>query len=148
MRFVNCGRLRRRHTDNYGGYDRMVSQHVGKDLSEDQRARWANLMIQSATEAGLPTDPEFRAAFVAYIEWGTRIAVENSTPGAKPPRHMPVPRWWWVCDATPGSRVSALAVVPGDVADTADGWASDGGVVPVMVVEVEPGGQRSGALAV
>jgi hypothetical protein len=22
---------------------------------------------------------------------------------------MPVPRWWWVCDATPGSRVSALA---------------------------------------
>jgi hypothetical protein len=66
-------------------------------------------MIQSATEAGLPTDPEFRAAFVSYIEWGTRIAVENSTPGAKPPQHMPVPRWWWVCDATPGSRVSALA---------------------------------------
>src|SRR5262249_57796037 len=23
--------------------------------------------------------------------------------------HMPVPRWWWVGDATPGSRVSALA---------------------------------------
>jgi hypothetical protein len=22
---------------------------------------------------------------------------------------MPMPRWWWVCDATPGSRVSALA---------------------------------------
>jgi hypothetical protein len=22
---------------------------------------------------------------------------------------MPVPRWWWVCDATPGSRPSALA---------------------------------------
>jgi hypothetical protein len=22
---------------------------------------------------------------------------------------MPVPRWWWVCEATPGSRVSALA---------------------------------------
>jgi hypothetical protein len=21
---------------------------------------------------------------------------------------MPVPRWWWVCDATPGSRISAL----------------------------------------
>jgi hypothetical protein len=23
--------------------------------------------------------------------------------------HLPVPRWWWVCDATPGSRVSAIA---------------------------------------
>jgi hypothetical protein len=22
---------------------------------------------------------------------------------------MPVPRWWWVCDATPGRRISALA---------------------------------------
>jgi CDGSH-type Zn-finger protein/truncated hemoglobin YjbI/ferredoxin len=97
------------YTEDYGGYDRMVSQHLGKALSEEQRARWASLMIQSATEAGLPTDPEFRAAFVSYIEWGTRIAVENSTPGARPPQHMPVPRWWWVCDATPGSRVSALA---------------------------------------
>jgi truncated hemoglobin YjbI len=98
-----------RYTERYGGYDRMVSQHIGKDLSEDQRARWASLMIQSANEAGLPTDPEFRAAFVSYIEWGTRIALENSTPGAKPPQHMPVPRWWWVCNATPGSRMSALA---------------------------------------
>ena len=26
-----------------------------------------------------------------------------------PPPNMPVPRWWWVCNATPGSRVSALA---------------------------------------
>jgi len=97
------------HTDTYGGYDRMVSQHMGKDLGEEQRARWASLMIRSADEAGLPTDPEFRAAFVSYIEWGSRIAVENSAPGARPPQHMPVPRWWWVCEATPGSRVSALA---------------------------------------
>jgi CDGSH-type Zn-finger protein/truncated hemoglobin YjbI/ferredoxin len=100
------------YTDTYGGYDRMVSQHLGKALGEDQRARWTGLMIQSANEAGLPTDPEFRAAFVSYLEWGTRIAVENSTPGATPPQHMPVPRWWWVCEATPGSRVSALASEP------------------------------------
>jgi CDGSH-type Zn-finger protein/truncated hemoglobin YjbI len=99
----------KRYTENFGGYDRMVSQHLGKDLGEEQRARWASLMVKSADEAGLPTDPEFRAAFVSYLEWGTRIAVENSTPGAKPPEHMPVPRWWWVCEATPGSRVSALA---------------------------------------
>jgi CDGSH-type Zn-finger protein/truncated hemoglobin YjbI/ferredoxin len=98
-----------RYTDDYGGYDRMVSQHLGKAIREEQRARWASLMVQSADEAGLPADPEFRAAFVSYLEWGTRVAVENSTPGATPPQHMPVPRWWWVCEATPGSRVSALA---------------------------------------
>jgi hypothetical protein len=39
---------------------------------------------------------------------GSRLALENSQPGAHPPSNMPVPRWWWVCDATPGSRVSAL----------------------------------------
>ena len=82
-----------RYTDDYGGYDRMVSQHLGKANLEEQRARWASLMVQSADEAGLPADPEFRAAFVSYLEWGTRVAVENSTPGATPPQHLPVPRW-------------------------------------------------------
>jgi CDGSH-type Zn-finger protein/truncated hemoglobin YjbI len=97
------------YSDHYGGYDRMISQHLGKGLTEDQRARWVELISLSAQEAGLPTDPEFQAAFRSYIEWGSRIALENSQPGAKPPPNMPMPRWWWACDATPGSRVSALA---------------------------------------
>jgi hypothetical protein len=100
------------YSERYGGYDRMVSQHLGKALREEQRARWVQLICRSADDAGLPADPEFRAAFVAYIEWGSRIARENSQPGAHPPPHMPVPRWWWVCDATPGSRVSALDPQP------------------------------------
>jgi CDGSH-type Zn-finger protein/truncated hemoglobin YjbI/ferredoxin len=97
------------YTERYGGYERMVSQHIGKALTEAQRSRWAQLMYQSADDAGLPPDPEFRAAFAGYIEWGSRIALENSQPGAKPPAHMPVPRWWWVCNATPAARISALA---------------------------------------
>jgi truncated hemoglobin YjbI len=97
------------YSEGYGGYDRMVSRHLGKALREEQRARWVQLMCKAADDAELPTDPEWRAAFVAYLEWGSRIALENSQPGAKPPLHMPVPRWWWVADATPGSRVSALA---------------------------------------
>jgi truncated hemoglobin YjbI len=96
------------YSDRYGGYERMVSRHLGKALSEEQRARWVTLLCKSADDAGLPTDPEWRAAFVSYLEWGSRIALENSQPGAHPPPQMPVPRWWWVCDATPGSRVSAL----------------------------------------
>jgi|SRR5215207_932771 len=66
-------------------------------------------MAQSADNARLPADAEFRAAFMAYIQWGSRIAVETSTVGAHPTEGMPVPRWWWVCDATPGAQVSALA---------------------------------------
>ncbi|MFF0312411.1 CDGSH iron-sulfur domain-containing protein [Streptosporangium sp. NPDC004379] len=100
----------RAYSEGYGGYERMISQHVGRCLTEDQRARWVALMCRAADQAGVPQDAEFRAAFVAYLEWGSRIALENSQQQAQPPAHMPVPRWWWVCDATPGARVSALAV--------------------------------------
>src|SRR6266516_7799869 len=97
----------KRYSEQYGNYDRMVSQHIGKAIREEQRARWVELLSRSADEAGLPADPEFRAAFVAYLEWGSRIAKENATVGAHPPPHLPVPRWWWVCDAYPDARVSA-----------------------------------------
>jgi CDGSH-type Zn-finger protein/truncated hemoglobin YjbI len=100
------------YSEGYGGYERMVSQHLGKALREEQRARWVELLCKSADDARLPADAEWRAAFVAYLEWGSRIGLENSQPGAHPPPHMPVPRWWWVCDATPSRRVSALAEEP------------------------------------
>ncbi|MGV9386469.1 CDGSH iron-sulfur domain-containing protein [Nonomuraea sp. NPDC003707] len=99
------------YTDTYGGYGRMVSQHLNKGITEEHRARWVQLIVRSMDDAELPADPEFRAAFVAYVEWGSRLAMENSQPGARPPQHMPVPRWWWVCEATPGARISALAPV-------------------------------------
>jgi len=105
------------YSERYGGYQRMVSQHLGKQITPQQRAAWVRSMLQSADDAGLPSDAEFRAAFVAYIEWGSRIAMENSGAGAKPPPNMPVPRWWWVCNATPGTRVSA---VRGDESAEAD----------------------------
>jgi CDGSH-type Zn-finger protein/truncated hemoglobin YjbI len=97
------------YSRQYGGYSRMISQHVGKCITEEQRARWVKMLCQSAEDAMLPNDPEFRAAFVAYLEWGSRIGKENSQQGAMPPPNMPDPRWWWVCSATPGSRISALA---------------------------------------
>jgi len=97
------------YSKRYGGYSRMISEHVGKCITEEQRARWVQMLCQSAEDAKLPNDAEFRAAFVAYLEWGSRIGKENSQQNALPPPNMPVPRWWWVCNATPGSRVSALA---------------------------------------
>ena len=97
------------YSANYGGYPRMISQHVGKQLTEQQRARWVELLVASATEAGLPQDAEFRAAFVAYLEWGSHLAVENSQTDARPPAGMPMPHWDWVCQAYPWARESALA---------------------------------------
>jgi len=98
------------YSENYGGYPRMLSQHIGKNLKEDWRRRWVDLLLRSAREAGLPNDPEFRSAFQSYIEWGSRLAVENSQTDAHPPRQMPMPHWDWNTAAgPPGSRISALA---------------------------------------
>lgn len=98
------------YSREYGGYPRMISEHVGKGLTEQWRARWVSLLTQSAQEAGLPNDPEFRSAFESYIEWGSRLAVENSQTNSRPPEHMPMPHWDWNTAAgPPGSRISALA---------------------------------------
>ena len=100
------------YTETYGGYTRMISQHLGKGITEPKRARWVQLLNRSADDAGLPADAEFRAAFTAYLEWGSRIAFENSKAGAKPPPNLPVPRWWWVCDATPAPASPRLPLRP------------------------------------
>jgi truncated hemoglobin YjbI len=99
------------YSEQYGGYSRMLSQHVGKHITEAHRERWVTLLCQAADEAGVPGDPEFRSAFMSYIEWGSRLAVENSTPGSHPPLHMPMPHWNWGTAGPPGSRISALAPV-------------------------------------
>ncbi len=104
---VFCGP--KEYSERYGGYPRMLSQHIGKGLTEERRARWVELILRSAQEAGLPADPEFRSAFSSYIEWGSRLALENSQPGARPPEHMPMPHWDWNTSAgPPGGRISAL----------------------------------------
>ncbi len=84
-----------RYTEERGGYPHMLEKHRGRALTEEQRRRWVELICDAADDAGLPVDPEFRSAFVAYIEWGTRLAVSNSQPGAEPPPKAPVPHWGW-----------------------------------------------------
>jgi CDGSH-type Zn-finger protein/truncated hemoglobin YjbI/ferredoxin len=106
------------YSEAYGGYARMLGEHLNKCLTEEMRARWVSLLLQSAREAGLPNDAEFRSGFQAYIEWGSRLAVENSQTNARPPQHMPMPHWDWDTSAgPPGSRISALA--PADAAPDA-----------------------------
>ena len=83
------------YTERLGGYDHMVAMHRGLGITPEQRFRFASLLSLAADDAGLPDDPEFRAAFMGYVEWGTRIALHNSQPGADVVEHAPVPRWGW-----------------------------------------------------
>ncbi|MFC9849347.1 group II truncated hemoglobin [Streptomyces sp. NPDC060223] len=83
------------YSETQGGHGHMVAKHLGKGITEVQRRRWVNLLQDAADDAGLPTDAEFRSAFVAYAEWGTRLAVYFSGPDAVAPGEQPVPRWGW-----------------------------------------------------
>jgi hemoglobin len=84
-----------RYTRELGGYENMLARHRGLGIAPEQRARFVSLMSLAADDAGLPDDPEFRSALLAYLEWGTRLAMHNSQPGAAVAPHAPVPRWGW-----------------------------------------------------
>ena len=84
-----------RYTDELGGYEQMVSKHRELGITPEQRRRFVSLMSVAADDAKLPADPEFRSALIAYLEWGTRLAMHNSQPDADVPPHAPVPRWGW-----------------------------------------------------
>jgi hemoglobin len=83
------------YSDDRGGHPHMIRKHLGRALTEPQRRRWIELLLDCADEIGLPADPEFRSAFVAYLEWGSRLAVINSQPGAAADENQPMPRWGW-----------------------------------------------------
>ena len=84
-----------RYTGELGGYERMLAHHLDLGITAEQRAAFVSTMSLAADDAELPADPEFRSALLAYLEWGTRLAFENSQPGAAPVAHAPVPRWGW-----------------------------------------------------
>ena len=83
------------YTDHRGGYEHMLAMHRGLSITPDMRLRFVTLLSRAADQAGLPDDPEFRAALMGYAEWGSRLAVHNSQPAAEVAEHAPVPRWGW-----------------------------------------------------
>lgn len=82
-------------TEDKGSHHMMVGKHIGKMLTEEKRQRWLHLLLQTADEIGLKSDPEFRSSFVAYLEWGTRLAVINSNLMTNPISDEPMPKWGW-----------------------------------------------------
>jgi hemoglobin len=83
------------YSQQHGGHPHMIRQHLSRHLAQDQRRRWVSLLLETADEIGMPDDPEFRSALVGYLEWGSRLAVINSQPGATADQNAPMPKWGW-----------------------------------------------------
>jgi hemoglobin len=84
------------YSESEGSHFRMIQKHLSKHLTQLHRKRWIELLLETADELSLPDDPEFRSAFMAYLEWGTRIAVINSnTDEVTESPDVPMPVWGW-----------------------------------------------------
>jgi hemoglobin len=83
------------YSQTRGGHAHMIQRHLNRHLTETQRRRWFDLLLTTADEVGLPSDPEFRSALVGYLEWGSRLAVINSQDDTEPDGTSPMPRWGW-----------------------------------------------------
>ena len=83
------------YSAEHGGHPHMIRQHLNRHLTQDKRRRWVELLLDTADELAMPDDPEFRSALVGYLEWGSRLAVINSQPGATVDEHAAMPKWGW-----------------------------------------------------
>ncbi|MGW7102987.1 group II truncated hemoglobin [Streptomyces sp. NPDC054838] len=83
------------YSAHHGGHQHMATKHLGRGITEQQRRRWVELLMDTADEVGLPADPEFRAVFAYYIEWGTRMALIYSGPNPPPVDAAKIPVWAW-----------------------------------------------------
>jgi hemoglobin len=85
------------YSEIYGdlkGHPHVIRQHLNQNITEEARSRWIQLIQRAADLEGFPSDPEFRSAFLAYFEWGTRMN-QVFIDGVPVPDESPMPTWGW-----------------------------------------------------
>jgi hemoglobin len=79
------------------GFAHLIAVHRGLHIQEEQRARFVALYLEAADKAGLPSDPAFRQALREHVEFGSRVAMQNSNATSEAELHpiREVPHWTW-----------------------------------------------------
>ena len=82
------------------GFRHIISVHRGLKITERQRRRFVELYMAALDTAGMPSDPEFREAVREHVEFGSRVAMQNSHAATEDELHplREVPRWTWAGD--------------------------------------------------
>ncbi len=62
-------------------------QLLDPTFSDAERARWAELFVRAATDARLPSEPQFRSALISYLQFHAGAAGSTSPSGTT--------RWDW-----------------------------------------------------
>jgi hemoglobin len=82
------------------GFAHLIAVHRGLRIKEEQRARFVELYMAALDAAGMPTDAAFRDAVREHVEFGSRVAMQNSNAASDAELHplRDVPRWTWSRD--------------------------------------------------
>jgi hemoglobin len=86
-----------RFTEELGGFAHLIEVHRGLHITEQQRARFVELYTAALDEAEMPDDEPFRRAVREHLEFGSRVALQNSNARSDDELHplREVPRWTW-----------------------------------------------------
>ena len=88
------------------GFAHLIAVHRGLHITEEQRQRFVQLYLQALDAADMSTDPAFRQAVAEHVEFGSRVAVQNSHASTEDQLHplREVPRWTWPATTTGDHR--------------------------------------------
>ncbi|WP_067824326.1 group II truncated hemoglobin [Nocardia inohanensis] len=79
------------------GFAYIIDAHRGLRITDAQRLRFVEVYLESLDAAGLPADEKFRAAVREHVEFGARVAQQNSHAETDADLHplREVPHWTW-----------------------------------------------------
>ena len=79
------------------GFAHLISVHRNLHITEAQRTRFVQLYMAALDESDLPDDEEFREAIRSHVEFGSKVAMQNSRAETEDELHplREVPRWTW-----------------------------------------------------
>ncbi len=82
------------------GFDHLISVHRNLHITEEQRQRFVELYAAALDAADMPKDSAFRAAVLEHVEFGSRVAMQNSNATNDGELHplREVPLWTWEGD--------------------------------------------------
>jgi hemoglobin len=83
------------YSQSCGNQSALLSMHAGNGHMGDLGRRFVECFVQAADDAGLPGDPEFRAALRAYMEWAVADVLAYSPVDATVPAGVAMPHWSW-----------------------------------------------------
>jgi hemoglobin len=79
------------------GFQYIIDVHRHLKITDEQRERFVALYVEAADEAGLPHDDPFREALRSHLDFGSRVAQQNSLAKTDAELHpiRSVPHWSW-----------------------------------------------------